>query len=171
MADEKNLAAGDGQSLVDHLANSGTGQNKLAPALAVLKADAKASAMAVFATLANCGEVTLAKARKFLGLPAPTAGPVAVRPEFPVRAPVGGVKVGGVLYSAGQTIPAAVVAGASVAEVKAILTDVLPIGQPIQMPPVTPAAASEPITPADPGPPSPDAAPATDGNGGKGRKK
>ena len=113
-----------GQDLLKALADTGTGASKLAAGAAILKADPSATALQFYNAMAAAGiaEGTLAKARSIMGDEAPPA-PEAALPPFPVRAPVGGVSIGGRSFAAGQRIPGALLEKATLAEQRALHLD------------------------------------------------
>ena|SRR5438105_4789343 len=109
---------------LDALAATGTGAHKLRPAREYVAAHPDAAAGAAFAVLARTegvSEVTAEKALKLLGSEAPPAK--GDLPPFPVRAPAGGVTVGGKTYAGGERVPGPAVDAATADEIRALLGD------------------------------------------------
>jgi hypothetical protein len=96
-----------GKELLDALKATGTGDAKLATAREVVRAKPDTSAMEIVECLrrSGAGEGTLVKCEDLLGVKILAHGGEGARPLFPVRAPIGGCKVGGRQFAAGEIVP------------------------------------------------------------------
>lgn len=148
-----------GQSLVEHLKNTGTGVAKLVKAIALLKAKPDAPATEVVDALRASGaaEGTLQKCEAFLGV-ALAVSDAGTKTVFPVRAPIGATTtVGGQQFVPGQIVPAELVAAATPDEIQSLCKESAAIGAA----PTTTDAPPAGSPAADPGTPNPDAAAST----------
>src|SRR5262249_42017735 len=118
------------------LADSGTGEGKLAPARELLKLRPDAPVSDVINSLrqGGAGPGTLRKVEDLLGVKLPT-DVQAAHATFPVRSPLGGCQIGGQFFAAGSIIPTALVDAASPVEVQTLCRPSTVLGpQPITPP-------------------------------------